>query len=72
MQTCKASQSEKRARTRTHARARALVKVRMLRETKGQMVDGDAAPALAKVLEICFFFCLKFFPRVYLKCLKEM
>lgn len=46
MQTCKASQREKRARTR------ALLKVTMLRETNGQMVDSDTAPALAKVLKI--------------------
>lgn len=47
MQTCKASQHEERAHTREE-HAHALVKVTMLQEIKGQMVDGDAAPALGK------------------------
>lgn len=40
--------------TSTHTHAQALVKVTMLHETKGQMVDNDTVPALARWLKYAF------------------
>lgn len=47
------------AETRRHARTHTLGKVTMLLETKGQMVDSDTVPALARWLKYAFpFVCV--------------
>lgn len=46
------------SKTHVHTHSHTLVKVTMLHETKGQMVDSDNCASIGKVVKICISVCV--------------